>query len=294
MNRAFAFFSRAARQLLKRPTNVRKQPKSHDEAIKYRMSRYDMVGNPDEPYYAEQYMYWIKAICGPWLSKYPTILDVGCGQGRLAFSVAQWLPNSRLTGVDLSTEAIAKANEYADELNVRNVQFITSDAQAYVKTVPDASIDLVLFVEVAFWLPNYLDLIREFQRLLRPGGCVVLSFWSQYYRLLKSVQSRQWDNAQLIIGQRQGKLSKNPIVFTWHTPEEVEATLSEFGFKDIHLFGLGTCSGIGEVGDALVGIAQPSQMSKFDREELMRIEIAVAKQYPGNGRYILAFARKSE
>lgn len=266
--------------------------RDHNDAILYRMARYDMVADPDEPHYATQYIEWIKRVCLPQLPANATVIDVGCGQGRLTLQLATINPEIYIRGVDLSHDAITKARAYATGEGLTNVEFFTGDAMEFVRALPAASVDLVIFAEVAFWYPEYAQLLKEFARVIRPGGFVAASFWSQYYRLLKAVKDRQWTAANLIARERKGRLSPGLITFTWQQPEEVRAELRDAGFDKVELVGIGGCSGIGAVGDALTSIAQPSLLPDTERRALLEIEMAIARDYPGVGRYILALARK--
>lgn len=54
------------------------------------------------------------------------VLDVGCGSGAISVALARNLPFSRVTGLDVSPEAIEIARGNAKELKV-NVDFVQSD-----------------------------------------------------------------------------------------------------------------------------------------------------------------------
>lgn len=56
------------------------------------------------------------------------VLDLGCGSGRALMRMAESFPNSRFTGYDFSSEAIANANADAQLRKLNNVQFQVKDA----------------------------------------------------------------------------------------------------------------------------------------------------------------------
>lgn len=56
------------------------------------------------------------------------VCDVGCGQGHAVNLMAKEFPNSRFTGLDFSTEAIATAQKEAAELGLTNATFEVKDA----------------------------------------------------------------------------------------------------------------------------------------------------------------------
>lgn len=56
------------------------------------------------------------------------VLDLGCGSGRALMRMAETFPNSRFTGYDFSSEAIANANADAQLRKLNNIQFQVKDA----------------------------------------------------------------------------------------------------------------------------------------------------------------------
>jgi methylase of polypeptide subunit release factors len=68
------------------------------------------------------------------------VLDLGCGDGRLALGVAPFA--TRVDGIDPDPEAIAIAKRNARKAGVRNVRFATGAAQHLPH--PDATFDVVI------------------------------------------------------------------------------------------------------------------------------------------------------
>jgi len=77
---------------------------------------------------------------GPALVRGKRVLDLGCGDGRLALGVA--LLATRVDGIDPDPDAIAASKRNARKAGVRNVRFATGAAQHL--PYPDASFDLVI------------------------------------------------------------------------------------------------------------------------------------------------------
>lgn len=98
------------------------------------------------------------------------ILDYGCGQGRLTGELIE-LGYTRVIGADSSPEMI----KHAAEGNPA-AAFIATDG----RRVPaaDGSFDAVLLFAVLTCIASDDDqknLLREFKRILRPGGLLVIS-----------------------------------------------------------------------------------------------------------------------
>ncbi len=70
-------------------------------------------------------------------------LDVGCGAGRLTFAVAPWV--QEIVGVDISADAIARAESAADLSRLPNVRFTLADAEQveYRSLVRAGRVDVV-------------------------------------------------------------------------------------------------------------------------------------------------------
>ncbi len=73
---------------------------------------------------------------------HPTVIDVGSGSGCIAVAMAKNAPAARVTGIDLSRDALAVAAENARRHGVGSrVLFLQADLLAAVR---DASLDMVL------------------------------------------------------------------------------------------------------------------------------------------------------
>jgi SAM-dependent methyltransferase len=105
------------------------------------------------------------------------VLDLGCGPGQWATSVAFAHPEIRVIGVDPSSEHVRYARAYAQVQDLTNVTFATMDVQSPPLALPDGTFDLIS----ARFLAGVLDrdtwprLLAECVRLLRPGGVLCLT-----------------------------------------------------------------------------------------------------------------------
>ncbi|NUC73048.1 methyltransferase domain-containing protein [Haloterrigena sp. SYSU A558-1] len=97
------------------------------------------------------------------------ILDVGCGTGVISLLLAEI--GHDVTGVDLSTDMLERARAKARERD-RSVEFRNGDAESI--SDPENAYDLVTARHLVWTLPNPLAALREWQRVVRPGGRIVL------------------------------------------------------------------------------------------------------------------------
>lgn len=77
---------------------------------------------------------------GPALVRGKRVLDLGCGDGRLALGAAPFAKD--VVGLDTDAEAIASAIDRARDAGVRNVRFETGAGQSL--PFPDGAFDVVI------------------------------------------------------------------------------------------------------------------------------------------------------
>lgn len=95
-----------------------------------------------------------------------TALDVGCGGGILAESLAR--KGGRVTAIDVAPRVLATAKLHLIESGLEvDYQEITVEDQA--KKTPEA-FDLVTCMEMLEHVPDPASIIRSVQKLLKPGG----------------------------------------------------------------------------------------------------------------------------
>jgi len=112
------------------------------------------------------------------------VLDVGCGDGLLASTLAQ--RGARVTGVDSDPRMLRAAAQRARRQS-GCMRFDQGDAQAL--PYADASFDRVIAVAMLCFVPDANRAVREMARVLRPDGELVLgelgpwSLWSMVRRV---------------------------------------------------------------------------------------------------------------
>lgn len=97
------------------------------------------------------------------------VLDVGCGTGQLASRVRRNLPHTRVVGCDFSRGMLSRAARRATPPAL---------VQGNALSLPfrDGSFDAVVSTEAFHWFPDPRQALREFRRVLVPGGRVLVAF----------------------------------------------------------------------------------------------------------------------
>ena len=100
------------------------------------------------------------------------VLDVGCGGGILADSMAR--KGADVTGIDLASKALRVAKLHALEAQTPNVQYQEISVEALAAQEP-ASFDVVTCMEMLEHVPDPESVVRACAALVKPGGWVFFS-----------------------------------------------------------------------------------------------------------------------
>jgi ubiquinone/menaquinone biosynthesis C-methylase UbiE len=103
------------------------------------------------------------------------VLDVGCGTGELLSRLAARHPNARLAGLDPVSEMLEIAKgKLSDNVDLR---------VGWANELPwaDGSFDVVVSCNMFHYITHPIQAIREMERVLRPGGQLVITDWCDDY-----------------------------------------------------------------------------------------------------------------
>ncbi len=103
------------------------------------------------------------------------VLDIGCGTGELLSRLAAKYPSARLAGLDPVPEMLEVARgKVSAEVDLRV-------GWANELPWPDNSFDLVVSCNMFHYITHPVDAVREMERVLRPGGRIVITDWCDDY-----------------------------------------------------------------------------------------------------------------
>jgi ubiquinone/menaquinone biosynthesis C-methylase UbiE len=100
------------------------------------------------------------------------VLEIGCGRGDFAISLAAQYETAEVVGVDFSAAAIDTAQGRARRAGSR-ARFIQGDAEAL--PFPEATFDHVISCECMEHVPRPARMAEEINRVLRPGAAFILT-----------------------------------------------------------------------------------------------------------------------
>lgn len=107
------------------------------------------------------------------------VLDVGCGGGILAESMA--IEGAEVTGLDMGQEPLTVARLHALETGTK-LDYIQSTAEAHAEEYPEYY-DVITCMEMLEHVPDPASIIAACAKMVKPGGHV---FFSTLNRNMKS------------------------------------------------------------------------------------------------------------
>ena len=96
------------------------------------------------------------------------VLDIGCGPGRVAVPLAEWVPQGEVTAVDIQEGMLRRAKEKAENAHVSNIRFV--QAAAGEGKLGRNHFDRALLVTVLGEIPEQQAALQEIFDALKPGG----------------------------------------------------------------------------------------------------------------------------
>jgi len=124
---------------------------------------------------------------------FESLLDVGCGDGKMIFELAKFLPDKKFTGVDLSERAILFARAFNYE---NKAEFYCGDV-----SVVSGGFDIITMIEVLEHVPEneIKTLVSDVYEKLNENGLLVVSVPSDNF----PVQSKHYRHYNLELLKKQ-------------------------------------------------------------------------------------------
>jgi trans-aconitate 2-methyltransferase len=119
---------------------------------------------------APQYSWGVQVVERLRLGGGETVMDAGCGTGRLTALLLERLPRGRVLAVDLSQNMLEEARARLKPRFAGRVEFVRSD----LASLPFGEAFDGVFSTAAFhWVPEHPRLFRGLYESLKPGGWLV-------------------------------------------------------------------------------------------------------------------------
>jgi tRNA (uracil-5-)-methyltransferase TRM9 len=164
------------------------------------------------------------------MSRVASVLDVGCGNGTLAQTLAASGFAGRYLGLDMSEDLLADAAKGLEGSETGSYQFLQADLADpdWVESIPGGQFDWLVAFAVLHHIPGQSlreRIVADFSRLVSPESWVAISVWQWHNspRLLKRVLP--WS----AVGLNPDKLDPGDVLMDWRAGETV-------GLRYVHTF----------------------------------------------------------
>jgi trans-aconitate 2-methyltransferase len=154
-----------------------------------------------------------------------TVLDAGCGSGRVTQTLIERLPEGRVIAADASASMVAAARERLPGADVRQIDLLELDLASLGLHEP---LDAVLSTATFHWILDHDALFRRLRGALRTGG-----------RLVAQCGGR--GNIDVLRGHANDVLAREPYAahfadfrqpWNYAGPEETTQRLLDAGFAE--------------------------------------------------------------
>lgn len=148
-----------------------------------------------------------------------SVLDIGCGDGKITAEIAQRVPQGTVLGIDASPSMIAESkSQFA---TIKNMDFQLADATTFLSETP---FDLIVSFSTFHWIQDKERALTNIFSMLKPGGTMVIFMQNGESDARKKVfESAKWK--PYFSTQKQTRF--------YIDPQDMTTLLKQCGFTNI-------------------------------------------------------------
>jgi trans-aconitate methyltransferase len=153
-----------------------------------------------------------------------SVLDLGCGDGKVTAEVARAVPNGFVFGTDASPQMIAFAKKTFPAKDIPNLKFQVMDAR---KIKSASQFDAVFSNAALHWVDDHEKILRGAASVLKSGGRLAVSYGGKgnaqdvFVALRPEMRLKRWREF----------FRKMPTPYFFYAPDDYKKWLPKFGFK---------------------------------------------------------------
>ncbi|MCG6558471.1 methyltransferase domain-containing protein [Ruegeria sp. 1NDH52C] len=154
------------------------------------------------------------------------VLDVACGTGvTTRLTKTKVGPGGKVDGLDINAPMLAQAKELAGDLDIAWIESDVCDID-----LPSESYDVILSQHGYHYFPDKPQALREFLRLLAPGGRLGFSIWDGHSPYTSAICAAVEHHISSEIARKQRSQRETP------SANELKSQMSAQGFSDVVVY----------------------------------------------------------
>jgi ubiquinone/menaquinone biosynthesis C-methylase UbiE len=170
------------------------------------------------------------------------LLDVGCGDGLVGFEALARETGCRVVFSDVSESLVDQCRQLADRAGVADrCAFVVAPAED-LGELGDSSVDVVTTRSVLIYVKDKAQALREFHRVLRPGGRIsIFEPINRYFVAADGSLPQAWDpgpvkdlaDKVLAVFMRANPMATSPMMD--FDERDLVSLAERAGFQEVHL-----------------------------------------------------------
>lgn len=161
----------------------------------------------------------------------PSILELGCGTGRLTRMLGERFPGARITSLDISAAMVDAARK-----NYPDAEFLAADAEAFVQE-HGQQYDLIVSNAAMQWFHHPQTTLARCRALLSKGGLMAFStFGNETFQELRNAFSHAYGQAGKPCQTHVGELAGSAFLQCALPDARIEEQRYRREFPDVRTF----------------------------------------------------------
>tara|TARA_Y100001978_G_scaffold34598_1_gene30477 strand:+ start:5114 stop:5959 length:846 start_codon:yes stop_codon:yes gene_type:complete len=164
------------------------------------------------------------------LEEHTKILDIGCGCGATTIEIAKMIPKGHVTGLDISIPMLDRAEKFASEMSLSNIDFQVKDVQT--EEINSNHYDIAFSRFGVMFFEDPYEAFKNINQSIKENGQLVFVCW-QHPSL------NPWQSLSLQVIKEYLDLPspppKSPGPFAFEDKDYIEDILKVTDFKDISI-----------------------------------------------------------